>query len=75
MLLFEDDLRSALREKNESSAVAWYDRTHGFADGVERIDLVDSFLRYLLALRLVVLAEIEHEPEQRALRLVADLLR
>ena len=36
---------------------------------------MDAFFGHLLAVRLVVLTEVQHEPQQRALGLVADLLR
>ena len=55
--------------------MSWYDGAHGLADRVERVDLVDALLWHLVAVRLVVLAEVHHEPEQRTLRLVAHLLR
>ena len=74
-LLLEDDLRSALGEENESSGVARYHRAHRLSDRVERVDLVDAFFRHLLAMSLVVLTEVQHEPEQGTLRLVADLPR
>ena len=52
-----------------------YDGRHGFAHRVERVDFVQFVLGTRGADTLVVLAEVEHEAEQRALRLVADLLR
>jgi len=74
-LLLEYDLRGALGEEYESTAVARYDGAHRLAHRVERVHLVDAFFGYLLAVRLVVLTEVQHEPQQRTLGLVADLLR
>jgi len=74
-LLLEHDLGRSLGKEDESAAVARNDGTHRLAHGVERVDLVNAFLRHVLTLRLVVLTEVQHEPEQSALRLVADLFR
>jgi len=74
-VLVEYDLRGAFGEEDESAASARYHCTHRLTDRVERVDLVNAFLGHLLAMCLVVLTEVHHEPKQRTLRLVAHLLR
>ena len=74
-VLFEDDLGGALAEESKAGVVAPYDAAHGLADRVESVDLVDLLLDTLMTHLLVVLTELDHEAEQSALGLVADLLR
>jgi len=76
MILLEYDLRRSFAEQPEAAGRSVLDdSTHGLAYRVERVDLVDAFLGDLVSNSFVVLTEIEHEPEQRTLGLVADLLR
>ena len=74
-LLLENDLRRALAEESKAAVRPPYDRTHRLANRVERVDFVDLVFRQLVAHCLVVLTEVEHEPEQRTLGLVTDLFR
>jgi len=82
---FEYDFRSSLAEDAETgldldatliAAETELDNGgHRLADRVERVDLVQVLLRHLDAEVLVILPEIIDKPQQRTLRLVADLLR
>ena len=55
--------------------VARHDRAHRLSHRVERVHLHEAFLGHRGAHLLVALAELDDEAEQRALGLVADLLR
>jgi len=74
-VLLEDDLRGALAEQSKPAVSALDHRAHRLADRVERVDFVDLVLGEFITHCLVVLAEVQQEAEQCALRLVTDLLR
>jgi len=72
----EDDLGSSFAEHSEPGIVVQLNNgAHRFSHRVERIDFVQLFLGHLDPVILIVETEFVDKPEQRTLRLVADLLR
>ena len=71
----EDDLRCSLAEDAERVVVQLDDSAHRLSYRVERVDFEELFFGNFDAVVVVVQAEFQHEAEQRALGLVADLLR
>jgi len=49
--------------------------THGFANRVESVDLVQSVFRNFASYGVIVFTEIENKAKQSTFRLVANLLR
>ena len=74
-LLAEDDLAGTLGVNAVPAVLERDDRAHRLARRVEGEDLDEGLVGVAPAHGAVVLAEVQHEAEQRALRLVADLLR
>ena len=74
-VLAENDLAGALRVDAVPATLERDHRAHRLARRVEGEDLDEGLVGVAPAHGAVVLAEVQHEAEQRALRLVADLLR
>ena len=74
-VLAENDLAGTLGVDAVSAILERDHRAHRLARRVEGEDLDEGLVGVAPAHGAVVLAEVQHEAEQRALRLVADLLR
>ena len=59
--LLHDDFGSALGEEPEATALPWDDGRHALANAVERVDTRERLLGVIIAHRLIILAQGEHE--------------
>ena len=76
-VLAQDDLRGSLGEQSKSGDVSVQrdDGAHRLASRVERVHFAEAIFGHASSYRVAVLTERQHEAKQRALSLVANLLR